>query len=131
MSRPIVNRLHREISKLPRSLFRGDALVAGKWTNLADTFEVTHPVNGERLIQVSNCGVAETRASIDGAKSAQIEWSQKTAKERAAIIRKWGELIMENEDHLGMIIFVQSKLCSISGSFFFCLNRNFSCVDNC
>ena len=104
MSRPIVNRLHREVSKLPRNLFRGDALVAGKWTNLAETFDVTHPVNGESLIQVSNCGVAETRASIAGAKSAQIEWSQKTAKERATIIRKWGELIMANEDHLGMII---------------------------
>jgi len=53
---------------------------------------------------VSNCGVEDTRTSIDVAQQAQAEWARKTAKERSIIVRKWGELIMQNEDHLATII---------------------------
>ncbi|KAF9160195.1 succinate semialdehyde dehydrogenase NADP+ linked [Mortierella sp. AD011] len=49
-------------------------------------------------------GVEETEAAIQAAKRALPEWSQKTAKERSNILRKWYDLILENEHDLGKII---------------------------
>ena len=43
MSRPIVSRLHREVAKLPASLYRSDALVGGEWIQKKNTFDVAHP----------------------------------------------------------------------------------------
>ena len=49
-------------------------------------------------------GAAETRQAIDAANAAWPAWRKKTAKERAAILRKWHDLMMEHADDLALIL---------------------------
>src|SRR5471032_3383765 len=49
-------------------------------------------------------GAAETRRAIDAANTAWPLWRKKTAKERATILRRWYELMLENADDLAMIL---------------------------
>ena len=59
----------------------------------------------ERLIaSVADCGADSMRRAIDAAEAAQPAWAAKTAKERAAIMRKWYDLCMENADDLAIIL---------------------------
>ena len=49
-------------------------------------------------------GGAETRRAIDAANAAWPAWRGKLAKERAAILRKWHDLIMANQDDLALLM---------------------------
>ncbi|WP_206078380.1 NAD-dependent succinate-semialdehyde dehydrogenase [Poseidonocella sp. HB161398] len=83
------------------------ALVAGKWVSAADApaqFEVTNPATGEVIATLPDLGVAEARAAINAAYDAQKPWAAKTGKERAAVLRKWFDLMMANQDDLGTIL---------------------------
>lgn len=53
---------------------------------------------------MANCGVGETRHSIEVAQAAQKQWSRQTAKERGIIIRRWGELMQVESEHLARLI---------------------------
>ena len=72
------------------ALLRHDAYIDGEWQDADDgaTFAVTDPANGESLGTVPKMGAAETRRAIDAANAAWPAWRKKTAKERAAILRK-------------------------------------------
>ncbi|WP_158940807.1 NADP-dependent succinate-semialdehyde dehydrogenase [Burkholderia sp. S171] len=88
------------------ALLRHDAFIDGEWQGAdnASTFEVIDPANGQSLGNVPNMGAAETRRAIDAANTAWPLWRKKTAKERAAILRRWYELMLENADDLAMIL---------------------------
>ena len=88
------------------ALLRGQAYLAGEWVDADDgaTFAVTNPARGDVLIQVADLGVAETRRAIEAARDAQKGWAAKTGKERAAVLRKWYDLMVENADDLGAIL---------------------------
>ncbi|CAN0624667.1 succinate-semialdehyde dehydrogenase (NADP(+)) GabD [Burkholderia multivorans] len=88
------------------SLFRQQAYVNGEWLAAAsgETFEVRNPATGGLLGTVPAMGAAETRQAIDTANAAWPAWRKKTAKERAAILRKWHDLMMENADDLALIL---------------------------
>ncbi len=49
-------------------------------------------------------GAAETRRAIDAANAAWPAWRKKTAKERAAILRRWYDLMLANADDLALIL---------------------------
>ena len=87
-------------------LFRSKAYINGVWTDADDssTFPVTNPADGTVLTTVPNQGVAETRRAIEAANEAWPEWRNKTAKERAAILRRWFDLILESKDDLAKIM---------------------------
>ncbi|MFP3559712.1 aldehyde dehydrogenase family protein, partial [Paraburkholderia sp. SIMBA_049] len=87
------------------SLFRQQAYVNGEWQGAAngESFEVRNPATGGLLGTVPAMGTAETRHAIDAANAAWPAWRKKTAKERAAILRKWHDLMMENADDLALI----------------------------
>ena len=88
------------------SLLRQQAYIAGKWIG-ADggaTLDVRNPANGEKLGTVPRMGVAETRRAIEAAGTAMPAWAKKTAKERAAILRRWFDLMMANQDDLAVIM---------------------------
>jgi succinate-semialdehyde dehydrogenase/glutarate-semialdehyde dehydrogenase len=87
-------------------LLRDKAFVAGEWIG-ADggaTFPVTNPARGDVLCTVPDLGEAEVSRAIDAAYEAQKAWAAKTGKERAAVLRKWADLMAASADDLGAIL---------------------------
>jgi succinate-semialdehyde dehydrogenase / glutarate-semialdehyde dehydrogenase len=82
------------------------AYVAGQWIDADDgtTFEVTNPARGDVICNLPNLGRAETARAIDAAQKAMKDWAARTGKERAAVMRKWYDLMMANQDDLGKIL---------------------------
>ncbi|MBM1816387.1 NAD-dependent succinate-semialdehyde dehydrogenase [Pseudosulfitobacter pseudonitzschiae] len=87
------------------SLLETRAYVNGQWIDGDDgTFDVTNPARGDVIAQVADLSRAQVGKAIDAAESAQKEWASWTGKERAAVLRKWFDLMMENQDDLGTIL---------------------------
>lgn len=88
------------------SLVRNACLVAGEWirADTGTTIAVTNPATGEVLGTVPRMGVSETRRAISAANVALKEWGSRTGKERAAVLRRWYELLMENQEDLAIIM---------------------------
>ena len=88
------------------SLLKTGAYINGQWvaSNSGDTLDVTNPATGEVIARVASCGTAETRRAIEAAEAAQLEWRQKSIKERAVILRKWFNLMMESQEDLAQIL---------------------------
>ncbi|MEM9761543.1 MAG: NAD-dependent succinate-semialdehyde dehydrogenase [Pseudomonadota bacterium] len=89
-----------------RSLLAAQSYIDGEWVGAADgkTFEVLNPSTGEKIADVADCSVADTERAIEAAHRAQPAWAAKTAKERATILRRWFELMMEYQDDLGRLL---------------------------
>jgi succinate-semialdehyde dehydrogenase/glutarate-semialdehyde dehydrogenase len=87
-------------------LFREQGYVNGEWRGAADgtSFPVTDPATGEVVGTVPKMGAAETRQAIEAAQSALPGWRKKTAKERAGILRRWHDLILQNQEDLALIM---------------------------
>jgi len=89
-----------------QGLFRQQGYIDGKWCD-ADSkkiLEVTNPATGAQLGTIPNMGAAETRRAIEAANAAWGGWRRKTAKERANILRKWFNLMMENQEDLAILM---------------------------
>jgi succinate-semialdehyde dehydrogenase/glutarate-semialdehyde dehydrogenase len=88
------------------SLLRQQAFVGGAWCDADDgqTIAVTNPANGETVASVPHMGAAETKRAIDAANAAWPAWRKLPAKERAAILRKWNDLMLENADDLALLM---------------------------
>lgn len=88
------------------SLFRQAALVGGEWIEAEGraSIAVDNPATGEVIGHVPKLGGEETRAAIAAAENAQKLWAARTAKERSGILRKWFDLMMQNQDDLGAIL---------------------------
>ena len=88
------------------TLFRQANYIDGKWLQ-ADggrTIVVKNPATGEPIGEVPALGAAETRRAIEAAHRAQGAWRAMLAKERAAILRKVNDLMLENADDLAVIM---------------------------
>jgi len=87
-------------------LFREQCYLEGAWTGAAGgaTFPITNPATGATLAKVPDLGVAEARRAIEAANTAWPVWRAKTAKERGAIMRRWFDLIMANQEDLAQIL---------------------------
>lgn len=88
------------------SLLRFDAYVNGEWISAEDgnRYTLTNPATGEAIGEVANLSSSQVRGAIDAAENSFAAWSKKTAKERAAILRRWYELIMANQEDLAQIM---------------------------
>ncbi|MCW8916255.1 MAG: NAD-dependent succinate-semialdehyde dehydrogenase [Magnetovibrio sp.] len=88
------------------ALFRQQAYINGAWVDADDgsTFAVTNPASGEVLGSVPKMGRDETAKAIAAAEAALPAWRAKTAKERATILRKWYELVMEAQEDLAKMM---------------------------
>jgi len=82
------------------------AYINGQWCDANDgaRFDVTNPATGDVIVSVPDMGADETRVAIEAADAAWPEWRAKTAKERAAILRKLYFLMMENQEDLAQIL---------------------------
>ena len=87
-------------------LFRQQAYIAGQWSDAdsGDKISVNNPATNDILGSVPKMGGAETHRAIDAAAKAYPAWRAKTGKERAAILRCWFELMMANQDDLGVLM---------------------------
>lgn len=89
-----------------QSLLKTSAFIGGEWVaaDSGGAFSVLNPANGSEIAQVANCGASETQTAIAAADNALPEWRAKTAKERAGILKKWHQLILENQEDLAIIL---------------------------
>ena len=86
-------------------LLRNACLIGGEWLAASGAIiEVRNPANGERVGSVPNFGAAETQRAIDAAQAAFHPWRAKTAAERAKILKRWFELMMEHQDELARLM---------------------------
>jgi len=88
------------------SLFREACYIDGEWVQAStgQTINVDNPATREIIGKVPKLGTAETRRAIEAANKAFPEWSKKTAKERAAILRRWFDLMMANQEDLAHLM---------------------------
>ena len=82
------------------------AYVDGEWiaADSGETLPVTNPATGALLGTVPNMGAAETRRAIAAGAAAMPAWAAKTAKERAAVLRRWHDLMMANQEDLATLM---------------------------
>ncbi len=87
-------------------LFRQQCYIDGEWVDADDgsTIDVTNPADGSVLGTIPKMGANETRRAIEAAERAWPAWRRKTAKERAVILRRWYELMMENQEDLARLM---------------------------
>src|SRR5688572_2394280 len=90
-------------------LFRQSTYVDGAWADAASggTVAVDNPATGEIVGTVPKCGAAETRVAVEAAERAFVEWRRKTAKERAAVLRRWYDLMIANQEDLARLMTIE------------------------
>ncbi len=86
------------------SLLKTDALVDGAWIAGNARFDVNDPATGAKLADVPNLGPADAEAAIAAANAAWPAWRAQTGKQRHAIMMKWFDLLIENQEDLGRIM---------------------------
>ena len=88
------------------SLLETRAYVAGEWVDADDgaTFDVINPARGDVIAKVADLSRAEVKRAIAAAETAMKAWAARTAKDRAQVMRKWFDLMMENQDDLARIL---------------------------
>ncbi|MCI5110451.1 MAG: NAD-dependent succinate-semialdehyde dehydrogenase [Marivita sp.] len=87
------------------SLLETRAYVNGAWIDGDDgTFPVDNPARGDTIAEVADLSRAQVADAIAAAEKAQKEWAKWTGKERSAVLRKWFDLMMENQDDLATIL---------------------------
>jgi len=87
-------------------LLRSSCYIDGEWVQAASgtAIAVTNPATGKKIAAVPAVSAAETKRAIEAANAALPSWSAKTGKERAALLRRWFELIMSAQDDLAVIM---------------------------
>ncbi|MCO2341048.1 NADP-dependent succinate-semialdehyde dehydrogenase [Pseudomonas aeruginosa] len=90
-------------------LFRQQAYVDGAWVDAdnGQTIKVNNPATGEIIGSVPKMGAAETRRAIEAADKALPAWRALTAKERANKLRRWFDLMIENQDDLARLMTIE------------------------
>ena len=87
------------------SLLCEKAYIAGEWVDGDNgTFPVTNPARGDVIANVADLSREQVAVAIAKAEKAQKEWAKWTGKERAAVMRKWFDLMMENQEDLAKIL---------------------------
>jgi succinate-semialdehyde dehydrogenase/glutarate-semialdehyde dehydrogenase len=85
------------------SLLKDRCLIGGAWVG-TPKLEVRNPATGALIGRVPDLGASETRAAIEAAHEAFPAWSDKLAKERAAILRRWYELQRDHKEDLALLM---------------------------
>lgn len=87
-------------------LFRQHAYIDGQWqaADSANTISVVNPSTNTVIGHIPRMGGAETRRAIEAADRALPAWRALSAKERASKLRRWYELIIENQNDLAHIM---------------------------
>ena len=89
-----------------QKLFRQQCYIDGQWVDAdgGETIAVDNPATGEKLGTAPRMGAVETRRAIDAADRALPSWRAMTGKERSAILRRWADLMMANQEDLAVLM---------------------------
>jgi succinate-semialdehyde dehydrogenase / glutarate-semialdehyde dehydrogenase len=100
---------HTGVTLNDPGLFRQADYVNGEWIAARSgvTIDVDNPASGEIIGTVPKLGAAETREAIEAADRALPAWREKTAKERAAVLRRWYDLMIENQEDLACLMTIE------------------------
>ncbi|MCS2610459.1 NAD-dependent succinate-semialdehyde dehydrogenase [Halomonas dongshanensis] len=79
-------------------------LIGGEWRQGTQTFAVDNPATGETLARVAELGADDARDAVAAAYAAGSEWRATPVKQRAALLRRWFELINEHADDLARLM---------------------------
>lgn len=95
----------RKLLKDP-SLFKEEAFINGNWVKSSSgkTFPINNPASNEIIAQVSNLDASDADRAIAAANAAFPKWRDITGKERAGLMRKWFDLILQNKDDLAILM---------------------------
>jgi len=85
-------------------LLKTKSYINGQWHNSQDKFEVLNPATNTVLAEVENATTDDLEIAIAAAKNALPSWSAKSANERASLMLKWFDLMMEHQSDLAKII---------------------------
>jgi succinate-semialdehyde dehydrogenase/glutarate-semialdehyde dehydrogenase len=87
-------------------LVEDNALIGGGWGSAADSkrFAVLNPADGSELATVPDCGAAEAQQAIDAAAKAFKTWHKTLASERSAVLRRWADLMLANQEDLARLL---------------------------
>jgi len=87
-------------------LLHTQSYIDGQWiaADNGATYTIRNPADASAIAEVADVGVAETIRAIAAAEKALPAWREKTAKERAALLRRWFTLIMENQEDLARLL---------------------------
>ncbi len=107
--------MHNSLPKSPLAdladprLVRQFSYVGGKWVDNADraTFSVTNPADGAWLGEVAKLSGDESRKAVDAAQAAFASWSVTLPQDRAALLRRWFDLMMEHKEDLARIMVLE------------------------
>ena len=86
------------------ALLRNQSYINGNWVSGSASFDVTNPADGSTIASVPNLGAAETQDAIAAAHAAFPAWAARTGKQRAAILRKWFDLMLAHADDLAALM---------------------------
>lgn len=88
------------------SLLRSQAYIGGQWLDAdsGKSFAVTNPADQSLIGNVPSLGEAETERAIQAAQAAQPAWAALTAKQRSALLRRWFDLMLENQEDLARLL---------------------------
>lgn len=88
------------------SLLRSQSFIDGDWRHADSqlTIDVFNPATGALVGSVPKMGAIETKRAIEAADNAKKAWRQLLAKDRAAILRRWYQLMLDNCDDLAIIM---------------------------
>jgi succinate-semialdehyde dehydrogenase/glutarate-semialdehyde dehydrogenase len=97
---------HDSLHLKDKALFRQQCLMGGEWVSAdgGGTLAVTNPASGEQLGVIPNMGSAETKRAIAAASAALPAWAARTAKDRSVMLRRWFDLIIQNEADLATLM---------------------------
>jgi succinate-semialdehyde dehydrogenase/glutarate-semialdehyde dehydrogenase len=85
-------------------LLRERAFVDGDWVSAEATLDVHNPATGRLLGRVPALGAAEATLAVDAAARAFATWREKSAGDRAAVLRRWYELILAHTEDLARLM---------------------------
>ncbi len=102
----MLQRVEQRVPLKDPELFKTTGYIDGRWVDAdaGDRFAVDDPATGNNIAQVANLGAAETTRAIAAAEKAFPLWAKKTGKERAAVMRKWFELMLEHQNDLAALM---------------------------
>ena len=95
----------RKLLKDP-SLFKQEAYINGQWVKASNNvlFNVSNPATHENIAQVANLTASDAEKAVHAAEAAFPKWREKTGKERATLMRKWFDLILQNKEDLAVLM---------------------------
>ncbi|WOG28711.1 NAD-dependent succinate-semialdehyde dehydrogenase [Endozoicomonas sp. 8E] len=85
-------------------LFKQQAYINGNWISARDTLPVNNPATGKVIARIPMLSASDVQSAIKAAENAFIEWRAKTAAERSGLLRKWYQLILDNQEDLAILM---------------------------